>query len=120
MAAGMAPEARAGGGGYQATKTTLKQLGPLLRADEINDLLQTLVDDRNVIYGEFLHALTKRIVRNGPRGTQEASAAAHTGHVSMGLAWSPHLVDPILQQPSERLPHGRRQLFPVYLEPDSC
>ena len=48
----------------QAAKVTLKQLGPLLRADEINDLLQTLSEDRNLIYGEFLHALTKRIVRS--------------------------------------------------------
>lgn len=46
----------------KATKKTLKQLGPLLQANEINDLLQTLSEDRSLLYGEFLHALCKRLV----------------------------------------------------------
>jgi len=47
----------------QATKTTLKKLGPLLQASDINDLLQSLSEDKNLLYGEFLHALCKRMIQ---------------------------------------------------------
>ena len=131
----------------QATKITLKQFGPLLRADEINDLLQTLADDRNVIYGEFLHALTKRIVRPGLDRTRISPRILSPRILRPAPYLDPHLriwpgiwprsfpashslacsarvdasqrTDPVLQQPGQRLPDGRGQLFPLDVVADT-
>jgi len=78
--AGVALEART-----QAVKTTLKQMGPLLRADDVNTLLQTLDENRNLIYGEFLHVFTKRLVRRDLVGRLCGAAwGAHRTAVTTG------------------------------------
>eukprot|EP00999_Lentomonas_sp_LEN2_P003055 NODE_90_length_2355_cov_91.093357_g69_i0.p1 GENE.NODE_90_length_2355_cov_91.093357_g69_i0~~NODE_90_length_2355_cov_91.093357_g69_i0.p1 ORF type:complete len:766 (-),score=168.20 NODE_90_length_2355_cov_91.093357_g69_i0:57-2057(-) len=52
----------------KVSKTTLKQLGPLLQAEDLNNFLQQILDeDRSLQYGEFMHSATKMIISNYPQ-----------------------------------------------------
>eukprot|EP00732_Lithocolla_globosa_P000613 Lithocolla_globosa_v1_NODE_214_length_5084_cov_10.333665.p1 type:complete len:1658 gc:universal NODE_214_length_5084_cov_10.333665:50-5023(+) len=52
-------------GSKRATKTCLKQLGPLFQADDINQLFQSnLREESSLLYGEFMHTLSKMIIAN--------------------------------------------------------
>lgn len=49
----------------KSCKYTLRQVGPLLNSDAINDLFQkALIDDVPLHYGEFINNLSKILVLN--------------------------------------------------------
>lgn len=48
---------------FQACKQTLKQLGPLLGSESLNDMFQKyLIEDAKLYYGEFLNDICKIMV----------------------------------------------------------
>ena len=49
----------------QACKFSLRQLGPLMGSESINNKFQRhLLEDANLIYGEFLNDLAKLMVKD--------------------------------------------------------